>query len=194
MQAALMEFAEKGYAAASINRMVEKAGIAKGSVFQYFGDKEGLFAAVFAHSLEKVKDELRKVRDNPARTDIFTRLAQILHTGLDFTRTHPLIYRLYTHLLSTPDMPLRNFLLTRIRKEGKDFLAELLEKAADRGEIRRDLPMQEALFLLEALMDRFLLASVLPYLGEGFSDKKTMENHIPGFMDILEKGMGNKRP
>lgn len=193
MQAALMEFAEKGYRAASINCMVEKAGIAKGSVFQYFGDKEGLFAAVFAHSLEKVKEELRKVRDNPARTDIFTRLAQIMHTGLAFTRTYPLIYRLYTQLLSTPDIPCRDFLLTRIRDEGKVFLKELLEKAAARGEIRDSLPIQEALFLLEALLDRFLLASVLPYLGNGFFDGQNLESSIPHFIDILEKGMGSSR-
>ncbi|MDY0161714.1 TetR/AcrR family transcriptional regulator [Desulfobotulus sp.] len=191
LHAALQEFAEKGYSAASINRMVERAGIAKGSIFQYFGDKEGLFAAVFLHSLDAVKDTLRKVRDSSSEVEIFSRLARILEAGLAFTRNHPLIYRLYTHLLMEPDVPFRDLFLTRLREEGKTFLSELLQAAARRGEIRPDLPEAETLFLLEALMDRFLLASVLPYLGGGFLENTRPEERIHGFMDILKRGMAS---
>lgn len=194
LQAALMEFAERGYASASINRMVERAGIAKGSVFQYFGDKEGLFAAVFLHSLEQVKETLRTVRDTSSHADIFSRLSEILYAGLAFTRRHPLTYRLYTHLLMAPDIPLRDLFLTRLRREGKNFLEELLEAAVLRGEIRPDLPRAEALFLLEALMDRFLLASVLPYLGEGHLHPEKPETHIQAFLDLLRRGMAPGKP
>ena len=45
--AAVREFSEWGYAGASINTMVENLGIAKGSIFQYFGNKEGLLTLYF---------------------------------------------------------------------------------------------------------------------------------------------------
>lgn len=40
---ALAEFAEHGPAAASVSRIVARAGIAKGSLYQYFADKQDLF-------------------------------------------------------------------------------------------------------------------------------------------------------
>ncbi|MCA1987383.1 MAG: TetR/AcrR family transcriptional regulator, partial [Desulfovibrio sp.] len=46
LEASLQEFAEYGYAQASINRVVQRCAIAKGSIFQYFSSKEGLFAYV----------------------------------------------------------------------------------------------------------------------------------------------------
>ena len=38
--AALGEFADKGYQQASLNTMVAASGIAKGSIYQYFKDKQ----------------------------------------------------------------------------------------------------------------------------------------------------------
>ena len=40
LDAAIDEFADHGVREASMNRMVQKLGIAKGSLFQYFGNKE----------------------------------------------------------------------------------------------------------------------------------------------------------
>ena len=48
-------FAEHGYHQASVNRIVGRLGIAKGSLFQYFGSKEGLFRHLFARALEELK-------------------------------------------------------------------------------------------------------------------------------------------
>ncbi|MGD8916938.1 MAG: helix-turn-helix domain-containing protein, partial [Syntrophobacterales bacterium] len=39
LDAAIEEFSRWGYDKASINRMVDRIGIAKGSIFQYFGSK-----------------------------------------------------------------------------------------------------------------------------------------------------------
>ena len=42
--AAAHEFAERGYEAASVNRIITEAGISKGSLYYYFDDKEDLVA------------------------------------------------------------------------------------------------------------------------------------------------------
>ncbi|MEA2021784.1 MAG: TetR/AcrR family transcriptional regulator, partial [Candidatus Caldatribacteriota bacterium] len=39
----LLEFAQHSYRAASVSRIVEKASIAKGSMYQYFKNKKGLY-------------------------------------------------------------------------------------------------------------------------------------------------------
>lgn len=48
--------------------MVNSLQIAKGSIFQYFGDKSGLFMYVFGVAMERVKNYLRDVRDSSADT------------------------------------------------------------------------------------------------------------------------------
>ena len=46
LQAALDEFAAHGFHNASLNRMIESAGISKGSMYYYFDGKEDLYAYV----------------------------------------------------------------------------------------------------------------------------------------------------
>ncbi|MDC9833905.1 TetR/AcrR family transcriptional regulator [Rhizobium binxianense] len=47
LDAALRVFSERGYNAASISELTEAMGIAAGSVYKAFGDKRGIFLAVF---------------------------------------------------------------------------------------------------------------------------------------------------
>lgn len=46
LRAALDEFAAHGFSAASLNRIIDAAGISKGSMYYYFDDKEELYAHV----------------------------------------------------------------------------------------------------------------------------------------------------
>mgnify|MGYP000922995069 CR=1 FL=1 len=54
MDAALDEFAEKGFKRASTNAIVKKAGIGKGMLFYYFGSKEELFDFLCEYTIELV--------------------------------------------------------------------------------------------------------------------------------------------
>ncbi|HAC63049.1 MAG TPA: TetR family transcriptional regulator [Cyanothece sp. UBA12306] len=46
LQGALPEFLENGYAGTSMNKIAETAGVSKQTLYSYFSDKEGLFAAL----------------------------------------------------------------------------------------------------------------------------------------------------
>ena len=60
LRACLDEFADEGFETASTNRIAEKAGIAKGSIFKYFGTKEKMFFAVVNYLLIKYLDAVKK--------------------------------------------------------------------------------------------------------------------------------------
>jgi len=51
-------FLDKGYAAASMSEIAARVGGSKGTLYNYFSSKEELFAAVMAHSCEKVVGEI----------------------------------------------------------------------------------------------------------------------------------------
>ena len=46
LRAAFDEFATHGFSTASLNRIIDAAGISKGSMYYYFDSKEALFIAV----------------------------------------------------------------------------------------------------------------------------------------------------
>ncbi len=54
LDAAADEFADKGFEAASINQIIEKAGISKGSMYYYFEDKRDLYDTVIKHATERL--------------------------------------------------------------------------------------------------------------------------------------------
>nr|MDA8404726.1 TetR/AcrR family transcriptional regulator [Desulfobacteraceae bacterium] len=131
------EFGDKGFDGASVNGMVERMGIAKGSIFQYFGNKKGLFLFVFNRSVEMVKEYLRTVRDQSINENLLTRLEKTLAAGINFIKTHPLLYRLYIKVLSESKAPFREEILIALRQHSIHYLKSLLEQAYANGEIRQ---------------------------------------------------------
>ena len=51
-EAAMRHFAEHGYQGARVEDLARELGIAKGSIFQHFGSKAGLFLAAYRRAVE----------------------------------------------------------------------------------------------------------------------------------------------
>ncbi|MBW1759853.1 MAG: TetR/AcrR family transcriptional regulator [Deltaproteobacteria bacterium] len=193
-RAAVEEFSEKGFTGASINAIVKNLGIAKGSIFQYFGDKQGLFLFVFNQAMEMVKDYLRTVRDQTEDEELFSRLEKTLLAGVHFLREHPLLYTLYLKVLFESQIPFRNKILASLRSYSHEYLYSLLETAKDRGELRENIDLDKTSFVLDAIMDRFLQAQAIQHLDAGLGLYKTDEENardwIAGIVDIMRIGIG----
>ncbi|WP_018237373.1 TetR/AcrR family transcriptional regulator [Ensifer sp. BR816] len=58
LQAAAEVFFEQGYAATSIDAIIERAGGSKRNIYNEFGNKEGLFAAIVTENSDKVLSTL----------------------------------------------------------------------------------------------------------------------------------------
>jgi AcrR family transcriptional regulator len=60
LQAAMREFGEHGYSTGSLNTIAREAGIAKGSLFQYFADKQEFFAHVCDEASRRVREDMEQ--------------------------------------------------------------------------------------------------------------------------------------
>lgn len=193
-QAAIGEFSEKGYAGASINALVENLGIAKGSIFQYFGDKKGLFLFIFDKSTEMVKGRLRVIRDQTTEDNLFSRLEKTLYAGVSFLKDHPLIYKLYMKVLFDSKIPFRDEILLSLRNYSFQYLRSLLETAQKNGELREGMDLDKACFILDAVMDRFLQTQTIRYLDAGLgiyqTDEKKIKSWITDIVEIINIGIG----
>ncbi|WP_051694443.1 TetR/AcrR family transcriptional regulator [Desulfohalovibrio reitneri] len=190
--AAVDEFAERGFGGASINRLVSRLGIAKGSIFQYFGSKQGLFAYVFDRASGLFADNLRQVRDQSADEPFFDRLHRVLEAGVAFIDANPRVYRIYLKMLYDESMPGRDLFLGRARAYSAKFLRPMVERAAERGELRPDLDPDFAAFLLDAAMDRFLQACVVEEMDGGLNlrDPAERAKRLRELTNCLRRGLG----
>jgi TetR/AcrR family transcriptional regulator len=193
LDAALAEFADKSYEQASVNVMVSASGIAKGSLYQYFKDKKGIFLYVFDLAISRVRRTLVKVKEETAAEEFFTRLEKSLLAGVDFIRRHPRIYNLYLKILFDQRVPERVRLLTAVRRFAADYLGSLVRQGVARGEIRGDLPEHTVIFLLDALFDRFLHATCVPAfdvtLNLEMADDREIRERIGELVGILRSGL-----
>ncbi len=194
LETAVEEFASQGFRQASINRMVQKLGIAKGSIFQYFGTKEGLFHVVFDHAVELVRLSLRQVKQDTAETDFFERIRRSLIAGIRFIDQHPKIYRIYLKMVFQEDFPLRAEFLQQVHLFSAEYLRPLVESGISRGDLRPDIDIDTAVFFLDALMDRFLQAYCVSFLDAGSglyqAPETEMEQRVEEFVQLIRKGMG----
>jgi TetR/AcrR family transcriptional regulator len=88
INAAIKEFAQKGYDSASTNEIVKEAGISKGLLFHYFQSKKQLFFFLFDYCYNLVADEFYKKVDLTER-DFFKRIRQSVHIKMDLQTKYP---------------------------------------------------------------------------------------------------------
>jgi len=194
LETATEEFAAQGYQKASINRIVEKLGIAKGSIYQYFQNKEHLFLYVFSYGIRLAKQVLKPIKTTEGT--IFEKLKASLKAGIRFIQAHPQVYHIYLKILFEDKVPGREQLIKAIRFYSRDYFIPLLAEAQAKGEIRPDIDLEMAAFMLDAMMERFLQAYVLSYLdavGIYQADIPQLESLLDAWIDILKRGLGNER-
>ena len=134
MEAALNVFAAEGFAAARLDDVAERAGVAKGTIYLFFRDKEDLFEQIVRRAAEPVLERLQGVAervDIPLDTfvsvlfDTFqtevlgTRRKEILRLVMSEGRRFPRIAEFYHREVIT---------------RGLDVIRAVLERAAKRGE------------------------------------------------------------
>jgi len=193
LDAALTEFADQGYHQASLNRLVARAGIAKGSLYQYFPNKEGIFRYIFQIALKSVRQTLVEVKDTTQDENFFTRLEKSLQAGVRFLQEHPRIYSLYLKIQFDRQLPFREEFLAAVRRHAGEYFSSLLRRARARGDLRPGISEPAALFLLDAVFDRFLQAVAVPYLDVTFNlhqaPAAAIQQRIRELIHLLREGL-----
>ncbi|MDF2680898.1 MAG: TetR family transcriptional regulator [Brevibacillus sp.] len=93
LEAALLEFAEKGYEAGSTNQIVQSAGVSKGMLFHYFSNKKTLFLAVVDACIDSFFTYLHSHLSELSQ-DLLERLVQIQKVKLDLFVEQPYMYQM----------------------------------------------------------------------------------------------------
>ena len=92
LQACIHEFGEHGYDGSSIDRIIKRAGISKGGLYEYVSSKEELFLYTVEYTYTHLYDYLKiRVADEGTELppDLLNRLKLIADIAIDFYMDHP---------------------------------------------------------------------------------------------------------
>ena len=182
---AIDELAAYPYAAAGINRIVARAGIAKGSFYQYFEGKKDLFLYCLQRIGEEKMAYLAPVLQKSRELPFFELLQEIFTQGICFVQNHPEYGIIWQRILEGRESDLEE-ILREIKKQGEAFYRTLLEQAIALGEVRPDIDISLLAFLLTRLGDL-----VVEYHLEraGGTYDQHMTETAGQFIEVLRTGM-----
>jgi TetR/AcrR family transcriptional regulator len=135
LQAALTLFAAKGYDGVGVQEVAEAAGVAKPTLYHFFGSKHGLLEALFDAFATKLDDAVRDASDY-ARNLPLT-LDRIVAAYIDFASREPLFYRLELALYFSPRDSEAHQVAVRHYAYRQSVLEEVFRKAVrEHGNMR----------------------------------------------------------
>jgi AcrR family transcriptional regulator len=194
IEASMAHFAERGYHAARVGDIAAELGIAKGSIFQHFKSKDGLFFEVYK----------KAVRSFPVYMDA---PADVLDQGFFETLRYWLTRT--EHMLHDNWIPYRIYLIGNygtdlaLRREINRFLAAddpygwtaFVNYGVKHGDLRKDLDIEMIVSILEWTMDRFQDALLTEEMDPGLFRKsgtvaEKKEARIQQFLDVMQRAIG----
>lgn len=137
LDAAAIEFGDRGFHEAGITHITQRAGVALGTFYTYFDSKEAVFRALVRYFSDNVREGAGKALSGAP--DQLTAEHRGLEWFLQFAREHKEIYRIIDQAeFVDPDVFRYHYESTVKRIQTR------LEAAANRGELRPDVGEIEA--------------------------------------------------
>jgi AcrR family transcriptional regulator len=149
--AAISEFATAGYLAASTNHIVEEAGVSKGLLFHYFGDKKGLYLYAVQTCITEVMRRFDE-RLGPTSPDLFERLRQYTLTKWSLIEEQPSTFAFLQEAMTDPPAELRDALLASTAEITASTYQRLFQ-GIDTSAFRPGVTIERAMLLLSWTFD-----------------------------------------
>jgi AcrR family transcriptional regulator len=194
-EAAMRHFAEHGYQGARVEDLARELGIAKGSIFQHYGSKAGLFLATYKRAVSSLPAWL----DAPSEV-VEAGFWPVLEYWLD--RTEHLIhedwipYRVSLIGNYGTDLTLKRDINRFLLSEDPYGTLDFVEFGVGRNEVRGDVDAEMIASMLDWLAERFQDALVTEELDPGLFHRRSDEPQrrrqlrITQFTELLRSAIG----
>ncbi len=170
----LLEFAQHSYRVASLSRIVEKAGIAKGSMYQYFKNKKGLYLYLIDFTTNRKLSYLDQHLDSSIE-DFYILYKQMVFLAVkyDLGNIGKSLFT-YNALNNRSDKEMREIAI-KMKEKKRDFLKKYVITARERGQIRKDVDIDLITFTINQIS-----MNLGTYMGIKFNFN---------YINLIEKGI-----
>jgi TetR/AcrR family fatty acid metabolism transcriptional regulator len=149
LEAAVKVFAEQGFFQSTVSQIAKEAGVADGTIYLYFKNKEDILVQFYSYKARQVFALFREEVDG-ADTAV-EKLRKLIHRHLEEfqnDKNMAMVYRAETHKNSR----LVEEQIKEMSKMYHDIVSEIVELGQEEGVMRRDLYL--------GLVKRFILGAV----------------------------------
>jgi TetR/AcrR family transcriptional regulator len=187
INAAIKEFAQKGYSNASTNEIVKEAGISKGLLFHYFQNKKQLFLFLFDSCVELITDDFYKKIDL-SETDFFQRIRKSVLIKMELLAQYPNIFKFVEKAYLDDSADIQTEMQKKIRELNHINIGKIYE-GIDESKFRDDIDIQKIFKIItwtfEKLSDEELYkAKLLPNYE---IDYQKVQKEAEEYFEILIK-------
>ncbi|MFQ3543700.1 TetR/AcrR family transcriptional regulator [Halobacillus rhizosphaerae] len=153
LQAARHSFATFGYKATTMDHVAKAANVGKGTIYNFFKNKEELFQEIIGELLKEMKQNAETNLPDNCRFQEKVHLA--LYGLLEFRRSNPLMVKLVQEAKEIGTGPVKQALA---HEEGViiDYLRKEINQAIEQGDIRSCHPDMTA-FMMYKLYTAFTI-------------------------------------
>jgi len=190
IEAAGKVFSEKGYSVATVEDIANAAGVAKGSIYNYFTSKQELFTALFLEMMEHDREAEEEifVADLPASEKLARLMGRWLDRFDEYQHIGRLVLEFWTTAASEEEGPFGSE-LKRVYRQWHDSIRNIFQEGLDNGEFHLVISPDEATRMLMALFDGIGVQNMLG-VGESFGHEH-LDNLKKVIFDYLLGGGGN---
>lgn len=187
---ALKEFADKGFDSASLNQIIKRSGISKGSFYYHFDNKEELFSSVMHRAarekIEFISQWVSQQSLDPTPKGLFDILRLQMAGGIEFALQRPHLSSFLLSIMKNPELKAKALALSPPYYE--EVFDALVQEAWQKGELRQDMDpgfIKKLLYYSLMNMGEMLLDETGQELERG-----KLVKQVECFMSFLQEGLG----
>lgn len=187
---ALKEFADKGFDSVSLNQIIKRAGISKGSFYHHFANKEELFNNVINRAAQEklafISQWIEQNCPRPETLGFFDLLRLQMAGGIEFARQRPELSAFLLNVLKNPELKAKALALAPAYYDQAFDTA--VNDAHQKGELRRDMDPDFIKKLLKYTLQG--LSQLILDSSEDHLDQAQLKQQTDYFIDFLQRGLG----
>lgn len=180
IEAATEEFAAYPFRETSITRLITRAGIPRGSFYQYFTDMKDLYLYIIEISADRKIKYINEAVVKEKDTSFFRRMKALYAGGIKYALENPLLAAMGMYLMKD-DLQFRQEVMGSMADKSNDFFEEFFKQGKDRGEIKPEIDIE----MISVLISAINIAIVDYYLAHHqYSD---ILNEPDSYLEVYDK-------
>lgn len=193
MRAAIEEFHACGFENAKIEMIARNAGVAKGSIYQYFDNKKELFLYSVTWALEyfmKIIDVQTPLQD----MDVYDYFLSGSRERFELLKQEPLLVSFSMDIYTGKFGSLALEASRELSRIGEEYELKLIANGKRKGTVRDDLDDKSLLMFFQGVTEKFDMEIMEKVKGFDYNPTeeqyREMENLLKNMVSLLKHGMG----
>jgi len=181
LEAAIRVFARQGFYQSTVAQIAREAGVADGTIYLYFKNKDDILVQFFNYRTKQVFDRFRAaVNQSDNSQDKLRSLVRRHLTEFQRDRDMAVVYQVETHQNSR----LAEAQIREMSQMYQDIVSEIVETGQQEGSIRKDLYV--------GLVKRFILGAVDEVINTWLHSDKNYDlvSMADPLVDLFVRGIG----